>query len=260
MKFGIMQGRLTNQPKHILSKYPKNWENEFKFLIDTDLDYIELITEEKLNLKNPIWSKKGQEKVLKKLNYQKIKHTILCDNYILNHSLRSTKTKNYYTKLFNALPKISCKKIIVPIKILKIKKDYVNLKNFLNFLNSINKNKILIVLELNTLNKKILLMIKNLKNIGITFDTGNLFLYDKKFYKKIFKFKNEIKHIHLKDRDKFGNNVPIGDGLVNFEVLIKYLKKIKYNNTLTFESHRGIDAILTAKKNTIYMKNIFKNV
>ena len=105
-------------------------KNEFRFLIDTDLDYIELITEEKLNLKNPIWSKKGQEKVLKKLNYQKIKHTILCDNYILNHSLRSTKTKNYYKKLFNALQKISCKKIIVPIKILKIKKDYKNLKKF----------------------------------------------------------------------------------------------------------------------------------
>ena len=97
---------------------------------------------------------KRARKSFKKLNYQKIKHTILCDNYILNHSLRSTKTKNYYKKLFNALPKISCKKIIVPIKILKIKKDYVNLKNFLNFLNSINKNKILIVLELNTLNKK----------------------------------------------------------------------------------------------------------
>ena len=106
----------------------------------------------------------------------------------------------------------------MPIKILKIKKNNVNLKNFLNFLNLINNKKILIVLELNTLNKKILLMIKNLKNIGITFDTGNLFLYDKKFYKKIFKFKNKIKNIHLKDRDKFGNNVPIGEGLVNFEV------------------------------------------
>ena len=111
MKFGIMQGRLTNQPKHILSKYPKNWENEFRFLIDTDLDYIELITEEKLNLKIQFGPKKGK-KSFKKLNYQKIKHTILCDNYILNHSLRSTKTKNYYKKLFNALPKISCKKLL----------------------------------------------------------------------------------------------------------------------------------------------------
>ena len=97
-------------------------------------------------------------------------------------------------------------------------------------------------------------MIKNLKNIGITFDTGNLFLYDKKFYKKIFKFKNEIKHIHLKDRDKFGNNVPIGEGLVNFEALIKYLKKIKYNNTLTFESHGERRNINCKKKYYLHEK------
>ena len=42
MKFGITQGRLTNEKKGILQKFPKNWEKEFLFLTQTKLDYIEL--------------------------------------------------------------------------------------------------------------------------------------------------------------------------------------------------------------------------
>ena len=107
-----------------------------------------------------------------------------------------------------------------------------------------------------TLDKNILEIIKKEKNFGITCDTGNLWLNDKSFYKKISAFHNKITHVHLKDRDINGKNVRIGEGKVNFKLFFKQLKKINYVNTFTFETHRGSDSFITAKSNLNFIKNL----
>tara|TARA_B110000037_G_scaffold222445_1_gene297370 strand:- start:34 stop:258 length:225 start_codon:yes stop_codon:yes gene_type:complete len=71
------------------------------------------------------------------------------------------------------------------------------------------------------------------------------------------KTKNLINHIHLKDRDELGNNVVFGTGLIDFKNIFKYLKKIKYNKTFTFETNRGNHYLTTAKKNLVLVKKYF---
>ena len=119
-----------------------------------------------------------------------------------------------------------------------------------------------IFFEVQVTSKIILKFKKDLKNelFKITFDTGNIFLIDKKnkslinYLKKTQKF---VSHIHIKDRDELGNNVVLGSGLIDFKNIFKFLKKIKYNKTFTFETNRGNHYLTTAKNNLVLVKKYF---
>lgn len=260
MKFGITQGRLTNERKGILQKFPKNWEKEFYFLTQTKLDYIELFLEKKINKNNPIWSKIGQKKLIKKLEKTKLKHHIVCDNYILNKSLFSKDLIKYYKKLFKSVKAINCKLLVIPID----NKNFLskNLSKFVNFIfflkKEAKKNKVKISLEVNENYEKFskILSINKIKDIKITFDTGNFYLTNKNVLKSLKNYYPLINHIHLKDRNFFGKNVVFGSGKISFQNLFIFLKKKKYNKFFTFETNRGSDALKTAINNLKITKNL----
>ena len=260
MKFGITQGRLTNERKGVLQKFPKNWEKEFAFLTQTGLDYIELFLENKINENNPIWSETGQKKLLKIINKTNIKHHIVCDNYILNKSLRNSDLIEYYKKLFKSVKAIKCKLLIIPID----NKNFLskNLPKFVDFIfflkQESKKNKVMISLEINENYERFnkILLSNNIKDIKITFDTGNFYLTNKNVLKNLKKYLHLINHIHLKDRNTLGVNVVFGSGIINFKNLFIFLKKKKYNKYFTFETNRGTDALKTATNNLKITKNL----
>ncbi len=236
MKFGITQGRLTDEKKGVLQKFPKNWDREFNYLEKTELDYIELFLENKINENNPIWSKLGQKKLLKNLDKTNLKHHIVCDNFILDKSLDSKDLQVYYRKLFKSLKAINCKLLVVPINNKNfLKKNFSKLVEFLVFLRQESKkNKIKISLEINQNFKefKKLILNKKIKNFKITFDTGNFYLKNKDVLHNLKKYYYFINHIHLKDRSKLGKNVIFGSGKINFKSLFNFLKKKNIKNFL----------------------------
>ena len=71
-------------------------------------------------------------------------------------------------------------------------------------------------------------------------------------------FGKDIKHIHLKDKDYLKKNVIIGNGLMNFDLLFSYLKKINYKGNFTIESQRGNNILKQSKKNYNFFKNLIK--
>ena len=260
MKFGITQGRLTNEKKEILQKFPSKWEAEFDFLRLTKLDYIELFLENKINKKNPVWSKTGQKNLLKKLKKTNLNHYIVCDNYILGRSLDNLKLINYYKKLFRCIKEINCKLFIVPIENKNFSiNELSKLSNFILFLKQESKkSKIKISLEINenfTVFKK-LLAIKKINNIKITFDTGNFYIKNKNVIKSLKNYYPFINHIHLKDRNASGKNVVFGSGKINFASLFLFLKKKRYTKFFTFETNRGHFAQETAVNNLKIVKNL----
>ena len=253
MKFGITQGRLTNEKKNVLQKFPKKWENEFNFLKFTQLDYIELFLENKINLNNPIWSKIGQKKLLKKIKKTNLHHHIVCDNYILKKPLNNLNLIKYYKKLFKCIKAINCKILIIPIESKHfLRKNQNYLKKFLIFLKKESKKKnIKLSLEV-CVNFNIFykfLSNKKINNFKITFDTGNFFLINKNVLQSLEKYYPFINHIHLKDRNNNGKNVIFGNGKINFKNIFIFLKKKKYNKYFTFETNRGNIALDTATKN-----------
>ena len=74
----------------------------------------------------------------------------------------------------------------------------------------------------------------------------------------IYKFKNNIKHIHLKDKNINNKNVIIGEGIVDFKSIFVALKNINYKGSFTIESQRGKDIKFQATENLIYFKKLIK--
>ena len=67
-------------------------------------------------------------------------------------------------------------------------------------------------------------------SFGINYDIGNSAYYGFKFTNEK-KYFSRVYNIHVKDRDKNGQSVPLGSGLANFNEMFSYLK-IKYNGHL----------------------------
>jgi len=97
-----------------------------------------------------------------------------------------------------------------------------------------------------------------LDNVGVNFDVANLILYGKANPVDAVELLGPyIMGVHAKDglyptdRWELGREVPIGQGKVNFPVLIGLLKKVGYQNPVTIEREiegaKQTDDILAAK-------------
>jgi len=262
MHFGIMQGRLSKAKKGILQFLPKNWKVEYDLLNKANLDYIELFTK-RYNDRSPIWNKRNSD-LKKKISQTKLKKIILCDNHVFETNLLCDNYKNYFNKLISKLSLFQKPLLIIPIDdIFFEKNNYQKLIDTVFYFINISKKKdVEISFEVQVNLKIILKFKKDLKNefFKITFDTGNIFLIDKNnknLVNYLDKAQNLINHIHLKDRNKSGDNVILGTGLINFKNIIKCLKKNKYDKTFTFETNRGDNHLKTAKNNLIYLRKHF---
>ncbi|MBD1144000.1 aminotransferase class I/II-fold pyridoxal phosphate-dependent enzyme [Pelagibacterales bacterium SAG-MED33] len=256
INIGIFQGRLTKSRSKKLQSYPKDWKKEFAYLSRINCDYIEFFLEKDFTKSNPFWNTKKLKlikKYLKEYNFSKF---VLCDNYTLNHSLIENKTIIYIQKILENLGYFKKSKLIIPIQ----KKDILNenvifYKNLKKILEQSNKENIEISFETNDLPKKIGNLLKKFPKAGITFDTGNIFLATKNVASEFKKLSKHVNHIHIKNRDKGGNNVQLSKGLINFKSFFNELKKNKYSGEITLETARGNVPIENAIQNINYVRD-----
>ena len=132
-------------------------------------------------------------------------------------------------------------------------KDEIKLSNYFNNILKYKNSKIEISFEIDTDNSKInkFLSFLKIKGCGVTLD-GNI--YKNKILLKTFLLnKKLINHIHIKDRNYLGHNVELGTGLINFRKFIFLIKKKKYNNSITLETFRKKNSIITGYKNLVYL-------
>jgi sugar phosphate isomerase/epimerase len=257
---GILQGRLSFSGKK-LQCFPKRPLNEFKLALKIGYDFIEFFGERIKNNNNPIWTDEGIKKYIKASKRYNQKIYSFCDDYIINHSLSGKKTLNQIENTIRQLNKLNIKKYILPL----YGKSSFNKKNkekFIENLSVISKicktKKIKLLIESNMSPKEFFSLKKKIKskNFYFLYDTGNRVLLKKKSVLDIYKFKNEIKHVHLKDKNFKNKNVIFGRGEVKFKSIFEALKKINYKESFTIESQRGKDIKNQATKNYIFFKKL----
>lgn len=257
---GIVQGRLSLSGKK-LQCFPKKPLNEFKLASKIGYDFIEFFGERIKNNNNPIWTDKGIKDYIKASKKYNQKIYSFCDDYIINHSLGGKKTLNEIVNTIKQLNKLNIKKYILPL----YGKSFVNKKNkkkVIENLSVISKicktKKIELLIESNMSPKEFFNLKKKIKsnNFYFLFDTGNRVLLKKNLVLDICKFKSEIKHVHLKDKNFKNKNVIIGKGEVKFKSIFKELKKINYKGSFTIESQRGKNIKNQATENYIFFKKL----
>lgn len=254
LKFGIVQGRLTQSPKGVIQCFPKDWEKEFSKAAKLGLDNIELIADREYNEENPLWSFKGVEKLKRLSSKYSVGINTICNDNIINYSLLNDNIINKNIELIKIAKKLECDKYILPL----FEKSELNISNYKEFINSINliakyceESNITLCLETILKGEDLLFVLSKLEseNIKIVFDTGNRVAFGHNIYDDIRILKEKIEHIHIKDKSIDNENVILGTGLVNFLEVFKALKKINYEKSFTFETRRGSNPLYTCKFN-----------
>jgi len=98
-------------------------------------------------------------------------------------------------------------------------------------------------------------------NIDLLFDTANALVYKQNPIEMMKKIYPKIKRIHLNDIKKSGflEPVVIGNGVVDFNAVFKYLKDRNYQGALSIEeaSFSGLEGI---KKAAVAALNLWNNI
>ena len=261
---GIVQGRLTVSKE--LQSFPKKPFREFDLAKKLGYNFIELFTERKFNRKNPIWSLESRERLKKIAKSNNLTLLTACDNHIISSGFNK-KYLIYVRRLIKNLSKLKIKKFIIPLEG-KAEVSSLNLKKTILFLNKISqicyKEKINYLLIESNIDFNTFQNIRNSikrKNIFFLYDLGNRVNFYKNVFLDILKFGNNIKQIHIKDKDSYNKNVLIGKGNVDFKAAFRAIKKISQKNlSFAFENNRGKNPLITARKNINFFKKLIKEV
>ncbi len=116
-----------------------------------------------------------------------------------------------------------------------------SLKEVVNYANS---KRMTIIFENSPIEKSVAgiekykFVIDNVPRLKVHLDVGHAFIENgmKGVRDYIFTFKNMIEHVHVHDNHGEGDeHLPLGKGKIDFKQVVKWLKQINYNKTITFE-------------------------
>ena len=253
---GIMQGRIL--PRYIdqLQIFPtETWQEEIIVAENIGYEHIELLWDSKHQIKKA-------NKLMKPINEI---FNLPAPSMCLDSICSKTSFKDITNEILDALQnfKSSIPSILVIPLLGKAKidtpsvlKDFIKAINEHKINNLLNKYNTKLALELDMPASDIIKAVDSFDSewIGLCLDSGNLWYSSENPSDDILKLSSLIIHVHIKDRDSQGNNVLLGKGLVNFDILLKSLNAINFSGLMTLETKYFKDPLAEAKRNLNFIK------
>jgi L-ribulose-5-phosphate 3-epimerase len=276
MKFlsnlGCMQGRLSPMINNKIQSFPKHcWKDEFSYAKNLGLKFIEWTLDYDQIFSNPIFIKKKIQQIRKLSQKNSIKIKSLTGDCFMQNPFwkkkNHTKEVSDLKKIIQACSNLGIKFIVVPLvdngslqELWHEKKLIIIFNSLVNFLKN---KKIIILFESDYNPKRLQNFIKkfNPAFFGINYDTGNSAALGFDVKKEFYYYGNFIKGVHIKDRSLKGPTVRLGEGNVNFKLIFRLLKKIKYKNHIILQTARSKNNkdVQEMKINLKYISKIIKN-
>lgn len=253
-KIGLMQGRLTNPRGRGIQFFPfENWKKEFILGAKLKLSEIEWIFDYVDYKKNPLWTKKGREGIKKIIKKTGVGVNFICADYFVKYPLTdpsNAKIKQNITllkSLISFAKDIGAKGVEIPVLDNASIKNKDEEKKFVDAikkcLKTAEKEKILILLEIDFSPEKLRLLLKKIDHllVRITYDSGNSSGLGFDPEKEILTYGQYIENFHIKDRLLGNGTKKLGTGSADFEKIFKSLKKIGYKKRFILQVARGED-------------------
>jgi sugar phosphate isomerase/epimerase len=263
IRFGMVQGRLTQSPPNCLQWFPQDsWEEEFNTAAKIGVNYIELIAETVHNPSNPIWTDTGLNRIHELVARNDLSLHALCNDFIVKNSLLEDFVLQQNLDLINQGASLGIEKYVMPL----FEASELTLENMEDFVdplkiiaNAAHKKNMITCLETVLTGEELVkfLHLINLPYVKVVYDTGNRVAFGHDLPSDIRLLGDAIAHVHIKDKNSGNDNVLLGTGLVNFENVFSALNDINYAGPYTFETARGKSPINTAKYN-MNLVNFFK--
>jgi len=264
IRFGIVQGRLTQSPPGCLQWFPQEkWRDEFALAAGVGIDYIELIAEEQHNPDNPIWSEAGTDEIISLTSENGLTLHSLCNDYVIKHGLLGNDdVMGQNLELIGRAGKLGMDKFILPL----FGQSELTAANADDYMAPVRQiagaalgQGMTTCLETNLPGSDLAAFLDGtgLASVKAVYDTGNRAPFTPDLGADIRLLRPHIAHVHIKDKNADNENVLLGSGLVDFADVFQALSDITYGGPFTFETRRGTDPLHTAAENIKLVRRFY---
>lgn len=265
LRFGIVQGRLTQSPPGCLQWFPQSeWREEFLTAAKLGVDFIELIAEVQHNVDNPIWSESGVDAIKQLVQTNGLTIHALCNDFVVENTLsKNLSTLQQCLELVARGGLLGAEKYILPL----FDASELSASNMSDYVEPIQLIAdaafavgMTVCLETVLTGQELIRLLDKVDrtHVQIVFDTGNRVAFGHDLPGDIRLLGNRIAHVHIKDKNSQNQNVLLSTGLVNFENVFAALRDINYQGPYTFETQRGSDPLRTAIFNMNLVEFFYK--
>ncbi|MFH1616598.1 MAG: sugar phosphate isomerase/epimerase family protein [Planctomycetota bacterium] len=266
-KIGIMQGRLLPKDVKRYQVFPaEKWEEEFELCRECGFSAMELLFDVDNYSYNPLLDKAGRDKINRLSEVTGVCVSSVCADFFKKYGLfeKSLQVKEgnlfMLKRLIEACEAVRCKSILIPfvegsdICSTKDRQDIIKAMELVGGL--LERYGVNLCFETTLRWSEISGLMEEIghTNLRVYYDTGNSAYLRYEPAEEIRRLSKWIGGVHIKDRDKEGNNVLLGTGLVDFSACFAALKEIDYRGSYILETTMGQEPVETARMHLKFVK------
>ena len=253
-----MQGRLTEAPNNDdFDWFPaQSWEEEFDLAKEIGFGSIELVFDRGCISSNPLRTKSGRDKLRKEFLENGLIPYSCCLNFVIDNPIKNDDVFASCVESIKFLNEVGIKLAVLPL----FDKSDFKASDIVNKISNLaaiaESHDIKILIESNESASNILKFLNGIAspNVGVVYDIGNASVCGHDVKEELFLLREKLVHIHIKDKTRSGNNVPLGSGIVNFSKVFKSISEIKYQGMFTLETCKGENSLISAKRNLEFLQ------
>ncbi|TGE35389.1 sugar phosphate isomerase/epimerase [Desulfosporosinus fructosivorans] len=266
---GIMQGRLSPRPFPRLQAFPwASWEQEFWLAKECKLDSIEWLFESEKYQENPVWSLEGRAKIASLVKQTGVSVQTLCADYFMDHPFFRVPDQErrasieILQELIEKASKIGIKAILIPVlevsEIRSIEDRDCLVLALGECVQQAKEFNVKLGLETELPGQEYFNLIRSFNSdyIGAYYDAGNTAYCGFNMREDMEILKEVLVGVHIKDRKKGGESVPIGTGDANFLEGIPFLKKQGFRGGFILQHYFEEDQIEAAKQSLKFVNTL----
>ena len=251
ISIGFIQGRLSLIKNNRIQSFPwGEWQNEFIKASMIKLSLIEWTIDSERFSENPLVTQSGYKEIISLSTKYNIKvPSVTCDFFMENPVWKSDPSvvREGIISIVNGMVNIGSQVLVIPLvdnSSLKNISDTKAVKDFfINLIPELDKANVTVAFESDLNPKKFLEFINEFekKYFGINYDLGNSASLGFDSAEEFMAYGSRIINVHVKDRKKGGNTVPLGEGDVDFPKVFRFLRETDYKGNLILQTARSKD-------------------
>jgi L-ribulose-5-phosphate 3-epimerase len=248
---GFIQGRLSLIKNNRIQSFPwGEWQNEFIKASMIKLSLIEWTIDSERFSENPLVTQSGYKEIISLSTKYNIKvPSVTCDFFMENPVWKSDPSviREGIISIVNGMAKIGSQILVIPLvdnSSLKNISDTKAVKDFfINLIPELDKANVTVAFESDLNPKKFSKFINEFekKYFGINYDLGNSASLGFDSAEEFMAYGSRIINVHVKDRKKGGNTVPLGEGDADFPKVFRFLRETDYKGNLILQTARSKD-------------------
>lgn len=256
MKFGVVQGRLTESKERGIQFFPfEHWREEFDMVKELGLDEIQFIFDYDRYQENPLWQGNG-EAVGAMVNHSGVQVRSVCFDYFMRRAFykhQSGEREQLMAENRQILRHVLSNMLSQGVRLIEIplvddsslqsKEEEAAFREFLQPIVDETDTSISFALETDMEPHRFRKYLDSFgtRQVGVNYDSGDSSSMGYNPYEELTILRERILNIHIKDREYQGSTKQLGTGSADFEGFFKALKEIGYDGSLILQAARGED-------------------